>query len=326
MTTGQKVALALGTLSFSILLWRIDVSAVRSALLQVGWGMALVLGQEVLAHLMNALGWRFAFTREDAGAFTLGELIRLRVAGDAINYLTPTATIGGEVARAAMLSDGCGADVRAVSVIVAKSTQTLAQALFITAGLTLVAADWVGPTPIMSGLSWAIGTGVLIGMLIVFCGWPRWAGLASVIWQRTFGARVVEFIRGHPGRVALSTLMFVLGYSWGVFEAYWICRFLLIPVPIVIALAIEVLSITVDGILFMVPAKIGVQEGGKVVVFAALGLPMTVGFTFGVVRHVRELTWAGLGVLLCYAAVGRDGLVFWHAALGRTGRLTALWR
>jgi len=305
MTTGQKVALALGTLSFSILLWRIDVSAVRSALLQVGWGMALVLGQEVLAHLMNALGWRFAFTREDAGAFTLGELVRLRVAGDAINYLTPTATIG----------DGCGADVRAVSVIVAKSTQTLAQALFITAGLTLVAADWVGPTPIMSGLSWAIGTGVLIGMLIVFCGWPRWAGLASVIWQRTFGARVVEFIRGHPGRVALSTLMFVLGYSWGVFEAYWICRFLLIPVPIVIALAIEVLSITVDGILFMVPAKIGVQEGGKVVVFAALGLPMTVGFTFGVVR-----------VLLCYAAVGRDGLVFWHAALGRTGRLTALWR
>ena len=76
------------------------MNVVRAALLQVGWGLALVLGQEAIAHLLNALGWRFALAREDAGAFALGELIRLRVAGDAINYLTPTATIGGEVARA----------------------------------------------------------------------------------------------------------------------------------------------------------------------------------------------------------------------------------
>ena len=326
MTTSQKVLLALGTLSLGILVWRFDVNVVRSALLQVGWGMALVLGQETLAHLLNALGWRFAFAREDAGSFALGQLVRLRVAGDAINYLTPTATIGGEVARAAMLSDSRGTDVRAVSVIVAKSTQTLAQAFFITAGLALVATEWIALAPMTSVLPWAIGIGLSIAILIASRVRSRWAGLASAVWQRAFGARVVEFVRGHPGRVALSTLMFALGYAWGVFEAYWICRFLLMPVAIVTALAIEVLSITVDGILFMVPAKIGTQEGGKVAVFAALGLPATLGFAFGVVRHVRELIWAGLGVLLCCAAVGRDGLVFRRAARGSAGRPTALWR
>ncbi len=324
MTTGQKVLLGLGTLSLGILLWQIDVNVVRVALLQVGWGLALVLGQEVIAHLLNALGWRFAFAREDAGAFTLGELIRLRVAGDAVNYLTPTATLGGEVARAAMLSDSRTIDVRATSVIVAKSTQTLAQAFFVTAGLALVATQWISLAPTTSALPWALGVGLSIAILVGFGAWPRWAGLVSVVWRRGFGARAVEFVRGHPGRVTLSTLMFALGYAWGLFEAYWICRFLLIPVPIVTALAIEVLSITVDGILFMVPAKVGTQEGGKVAVFGALGLPATLGFAFGVVRHVRELVWAGLGVLLFYAAVGRDGLALRRAALDSTGRSAAL--
>jgi len=36
------------------------------------------------------------------------------------------------------------------------------------------------------------------------------------------------------------------------------------------------------------------------------------------------LVWAGLGVLLCYAAVGRDGMFVRRPALGSTGRPTAL--
>jgi uncharacterized membrane protein YbhN (UPF0104 family) len=121
---------------------------------------------------------------------------------------------------------------------------------------------------------------------------------------RNAARRLAEFLRDHPGRVVLSTFMFVLAYGWGCFEAYWICRFLGIPVSVFTALAIEVLSVTIDGILFMVPAKIGTQEGGKVAVFAALGLPASLGLAFGLVRHVRELSWAGIGMLL-YALSAR---------------------
>ena len=98
--------------------------------------------------------------------------------------------------------------------------------------------------------------------------------------------------------------MFALAYGWGAFEAYWICHFLGMPVPVLTAMAIEVLSIAVDGILFAVPAKIGTQEGGKVAVFAALGLPASLGLAFGLVRHARELSWAGIGMLL-YAMSAR---------------------
>src|SRR5438132_7086273 len=192
MTTAQKVLLGLGTLSLGILVWRVDVNVVRAALLQVGWGLALVLGQEAIAHLLNALGWRFAFPREDAGAFALGELIRLRVAGDAINYLTPTATIGGEVARAAMLSDSRTIDVRATSVIVAKSTQTLAQAFFVTAGLALVATQWIGSERLHWLLVAALAVGLAIAVVVTYTLKAR-GGMAAA-WRRTFGARLMAFV------------------------------------------------------------------------------------------------------------------------------------
>jgi len=321
MTLRHKVLLALGTASLGLLAWQIDADVVQSALVRMGWGMALIVGQESVAHLFNALAWRFAFAPGDARSFPLGELVRLRIAGDAINYLTPTGTLGGEVARAAMLGGARDPGVGAVSVIMAKSTQTLARALFITAGLLLVASEWRAAVP--AALPWMI-VGSLLLALASYTFRSRWRAGASWVWRRAFGARVVAFVRRHPQRVALSTVMFTLGYAWGVFEAYWICRLLGLTVPIAMAVAIEVLSITVDGLLFMVPAKIGVQEGGKVAVFAALGLPVTFGFAFGIARHVRELAWATIGLLLYYALIGRDGVFFRRGALGRARRPTAL--
>jgi hypothetical protein len=304
MTLGHRAVLPLlGLLGLAILVWRADTHAVRVAVLEVGWGIVLVVGQEVVAHLLNTLGWRFAFAREHVAALSFGELLRLRLAGDAINYLTPSATIAGEYARVAMLGDRLGADVRAASVVVAKSAQTLAQAVFIAAGLSLLGAGFVIAGPRRSLALWGLGLGLLLAMLLIYGSTAARLGPVRAF-LRNAARRLAEFLRDHPGRVVLSTFMFVLAYGWGSFEAYWICRFLGIPVPVFTALAIEVLSVTVDGILFMVPAKIGTQEGGKVAVFAALGLPASLGLAFGLVRHVRELSWAGIGMLL-YALSAR---------------------
>jgi len=304
MTLGHKAVLPLlGLLGLAILVWRADTHAVRVAVLEMGWGIVLVMGQEVVAHLLNTLGWRFAFARDHAAALPFCVLLRLRLAGDALNYLTPSATIAGEYARVAMLGDRLGADIRAASVVVAKSAQTLAQAVFMAAGLALLGAGFVIAGPRRSLALWGLGLGLLLAMLLIYGSTAvRLGPLRAFL--RNAARRLAEFLRDHPGRVMLSTFMFVLAYGWGSFEAYWICRFLGIPVPVFTALAIEVLSVTVDGILFVMPAKIGTQEGGKVAVFAALGLPASLGLAFGLVRHVRELSWAGIGMLL-YALSAR---------------------
>ncbi len=306
MKTFQKVVLAIGVATLGVLLWKLDPATISGLVLQVGWGMALIIPQEAAAHLLNALGWRFAFPAARAASFPLIELIKLRIAGDAINYLTPSATIAGEVTRTTMLNDSHGTEVRAASVLVAKCTQTLGQILFALTGLVVAAGGHLPVARRYATVIYGIASGfaLVLGTLALYelRARPRPGAEAEVAPTQTglraLGGWLRYFFRRHPGRFAVSTLLFLLGYAWGAFEAYWICYFLAVPVSVGTAMTIEVLSTTIDSILFIVPAKMGTQEGGKTAIFAALGLPPSSGFAFGVVRHVRELAWAGLGLVL----------------------------
>jgi hypothetical protein len=306
MKTLERSLLVIGIAMFGVLVWKMDAATVAGLILRVGWGMALILPQEAVAHVLNALGWRFAFAADRAGSFPLRELIRLRIAGDAINYLTPSGTIGGEIARTAMLNKAETAEVRTASVLVAKCTQTLGQVLFIVTGL-VVAVIGHFPTARRYGTVVYIaasGLGLALAGAAFYQLWVRYrhGAVAEPLSTRRGVHALAGWLRyffvRHPGRFVVSTLFFFLGYAWGTFEAYWICRFLGVPVSVGTAIAIETLSATLDSVLFMVPAKVGTQEGGKTAIFATLGLPSTAGLAFGIVRHVRELVWAGVGLLI----------------------------
>jgi hypothetical protein len=93
----------------------------------------------------------------------------------------------------------------------------------------------------------------------------------------------------------------MLGYSWGAAEIWLITRLLGMSLSPMTALSVEFLSNLVDSLSFMVPAKIGTQEAGKTAIFKGLGMDATAGFTVGLIRHAREILWAGAGLLL-YAA------------------------
>src|SRR5262249_3098174 len=127
----------------------------------------------------------------------------------------------------------------------------------------------------------------------------RGLGFARLIparWRRPGRELDAALGRLGPRRLAGSLACFVAGWTVGAVEIYVILLWLGDPVDWQTALAVETGSVLIDGILFFVPAKIGTQEGGKVVLFAALGLSPARGLTVGVVRRIRELTYAGLGL------------------------------
>lgn len=319
MKKAQSAVIGVAVAMLLALLWKVDARAVWTHASQVGWGLTLIIAQEIGAHVFNALGWRFAFYPRAAGAYSFLKLIHLRVSGDGVNYLTPSATIAGEFMRANWLGSEAGLEDRYSSVAVAKLTQGLGQALFVIVGLALLAD---GRIPLkhagaVRALAAAVGAGLIA--LALFAGWRARRPLSAISagaagetgteaphpsslgWRsalKAVPAQCLEFFRDHPGRLAASTCCFSLGFAWGAFEAYWICVFLGVPVSIKTAILIEVLSNMIDGMLFMVPAKIGTQEAGKTAIFTALALPPSAGFAFGVIRHIRELTWAAGGLAL----------------------------
>lgn len=302
----QRIVLVVAVLTFGYLLWRMNPADVFRQISQVGWGILLIVAQETMAHLYNAIGWRFCFDPADTSAYPMTELWRLRVVGDGVNYLTPSGTVAGEFIRALLLNESRSAEIRYASVTVAKVSQAVAQILFVFCG---VLAILLGVAPALLVYHRTLMTlavaifAVLVGFAC-FCLWlwPRLKdnqpteGRLAALGSMPYHA--LHYISRHPARFAFSLLFFAAGYSWGAFEGYWICRFLGAPVPVAIALVIEVFSNLIESILFMVPAKIGTQEGGKTAIFLALKLNPSTGLAFGLIRHLREFLWGGLGLIL----------------------------
>ena len=317
----SRLLLAAGVVLFGVLIYRIGPAAVWDNLRMIGWGFGLVLAQEGVSYLANTTAWRYAFP-PPRPTIPFRTLLAARLGGEAINNLTPTATIGGEVVRGRMLMGVVDTSAVWASIAIAKLMQTLAQMVFVFVGLVVIAQHTQLPTGFERGL--------LIGLVMITTGL-----LTGIIMQRrglfTAGARLgerfglrlperlgqqlqqldAEIARFYatPGAFALSVLCFFVGWCMGVVEVYIVLYFLDIGATVSRAMTIEVLSVAIDALFFFVPAKAGTQEGGKMVIFQILGLDPAKGLALGIVRRLRELSWSmvGLVVLARHQARRRAG-------------------
>lgn len=304
MKTLERVITAAACAGLAWALWRFDLGAVWRQVSVVGWGFALIIPFQLFDQMINALGWRMSFAAPDARRVPFRRLVMVRVAGDGVNYLTPSASVAGEFIRPLMLGDALDADARNTSVVVAKFGQALGQAIFILVGMLLVLRgklDFLTPAQKAAGFGMAglNMTFVAVALLVL----TRPAAPGARFWQAdgAFGpvrALMRRYLRAHPLRFSAAAFFFMLGYAWGALEVLLICRFMGLALPLLTALAVEILSSAIDAIMFMVPGKLGTQELGKVLIFRGLGYAAEQGLAFGLIRHVREVAWAGAGFAL----------------------------
>ena len=140
LRVAERLVLASGIVLFFILLARLGVDNVLANLRLVGWGILLIIAAEILAFIPNTLGWRAVFPA-GGRAPSFRQLLLARIAGDGANYLTPTATMGGEFVRVRMLQGQAPVASLVASVMVAKLTQTMALLVFVVCGLLIFADD-----------------------------------------------------------------------------------------------------------------------------------------------------------------------------------------
>jgi hypothetical protein len=192
-------------------------------------------------------------------------------------------------------------------------TQFLAQIVFVVSGAP-VALLFVRSPGLRLGLELFCGALIVLSAGVVTLAWFR-GGLSSLErgllrirrfreWWASGGQRwrqliadAVGSLRRHPGNMALSIGAALLGWQAGVIETFLILRLLEAPVSWLQAYAIEVLSVAIEGALFFVPAKMGTQEGGKVLIFVTMGLDPSKGLALGFIRRLREFAWAIIGLV-----------------------------
>jgi putative membrane protein len=309
MVTVRLILLALGLALLAYLVAVTGPETLLASIQSLSWGLLVVVAFPfALVTTLDTLGWRFAFQRDLASFPTL---LSVRLAGEAFNATTPTASVGGEPVKAYLLRPRVPLAEGLASVIVAKTTSALAQGLFLVAGIALALTTLPLASPLLKGMTWlaaveavALGGFVLVqqkgcfgGGLKVFRGLGLTWGKHREEHASHLDRSLSDFYKNHRGRLTLSLLFHFGGWVVGSLEVYLILHFMGISVSLITALVIEAFAAAIKFAAFLIPAGLGALEGGNMAVFAAFGLGVGVGLSVTLVRRVRELTWVAAGLV-----------------------------
>jgi putative membrane protein len=314
----RAALLSAGAALFALLVWEIGPRAIATSFTRLGWTLLIVLVFPFgVITTFDTLGWRYAFRRDRVSFWALA---RARMAGEAVNGTTPTGSVGGEAVKAWLIRDRVPFRESLPSVIVAKTTITIAQGLFLLFGIVVAWSTLGGEA------AWLLqAMGALLGLEVLAVAGFVYAQVAGVL---AGGGRMLErigvvgpahlglplrridralslFYRRQRARLALSIGFHFLGWLTSAAETWFILWLLGVPVSPATAVIIEACGTAVRFVTFFVPAHLGVLEGGNVAVFLALGLDPAAGLSAILTRRVREAAWIGLGFVVLRAPARR---------------------
>lgn len=311
----RGLLLLLGLILLGVLLGTIDVRPVLHQVQSLSWGLLLLLLPCGLTQILDTFGWRYAFRRCLLPFFTL---LPVRLAGKAFNTTSLTGTLGGEPVKVYLLYPRVSVKEGAASVVIDKTTALLAQISVLLLGIVCSLLVVPAGSPLLRwmvvlallGLS-AIGGFVAAQRRGLFSRSLKTLNRLGFSWHRGIEAAqgldetIAAFYATHRSRLALSYLFHLLGSLVGILEVYMILRLLGLPVSLTTAIVIEAFSAAIKAAGFLIPGAIGVEEGGNVAVFLAVGLTAEMALSFSVVRRLRELIVVVAG-LVALAVARRD--------------------
>ncbi|HLZ35703.1 MAG TPA: flippase-like domain-containing protein, partial [Nitrospira sp.] len=134
----RLLLLVVGLLTLTILVWHIGLGNIYDAATQLGpAALAVILIPSILMYVVEAYGWKITLG-PSAREVPFWRVLAIRTAGEVVNMTTPTAYVGGEPLKAYLLQKHRVPMVEGLaSVVIAKTTMTIAQVLFILIGIAL---------------------------------------------------------------------------------------------------------------------------------------------------------------------------------------------
>jgi putative membrane protein len=289
---------------------------VTGALATAGWGLLVVTAFHLIPMLVNTVAWRHLFQPENR--LSTRKLLIARWVGESVNSLLPVAQVGGELVKARwIMPHGIAGRIAGASVVVDLTVTVLTQIIFTVIGLMLLILH-LGRNDIII----PIVTGVIIISLLLagfyiaqrkgmfekaaylvekIAGGREWLNVSGG--AATLDKAIHDMYR-HRGLLAAASTWRLLGWMLGTGEVWLIMYCLGAPVTLMEALLLESLGQAVRAAGFIIPASLGVQEGGFLLLGTALGIPPHTALALSLGKRVRELL------------LGLPGLALWQIRSG----------
>jgi putative membrane protein len=294
-----------GAALFTALLIHQGVGQVLDAFATGKWGILGVVVFHLIPLFLDAISWWVLFPRSDR--LPLRQLFWMRWIGESISALVPSAAIGGDIVRARLAAiHGASLPVAAGTVLVDITLGIFVQAGFTLLGLVLLVTatgknSFVGPTLVgivvalfaFAGFYFVQRLGIfrfLARIISRLAGSSDWQSLVQGGDTLDRTVRSLYARRGAVFACCACTMASLVAGSGEIWLALW---FLDLPDSFLNALILQSMVLTIRSAAFAVPAGLGVQEGGYLVVGSLLGISGDGAFALSLVWRAREI---GLGI------------------------------
>jgi len=308
MTIIARLGLAIGLLLLiGLIIWQ-GATDVFTLLLTTGWSL-LWLPLIWFPNLLPATqGWRLLFSNDRP---TFIHALLAMWMGRAVNNLVPTATIGGEIVKARLISSWGVSGINAIaSVVVDKAMQALSVAIW---GLVGVSTLLIYSTDDELALYATIGFVILLCCAIGFLIVQR-LGMLGILatlggkliktdyWQGvTFSAKEIDAvildIYRHKLRIIFAVSLKTLSLILQTGEVWLACYLLGHPIGLLEAVLLKSLTTTLSDIAFIIPNAYGIQEGAYILIGAIIGLPADISLAVSLAVRIRDIVFDPAGLL-----------------------------
>jgi putative membrane protein len=319
-TTDQRrrirtiATLAVGALLLLLVVSYAGVAPVLERVRAMGWAAPVLLLPYLIINTLDTMAWRRALPAEAAARVPFLAQYLARIAGEAVNSVTPTAAVGGEPVKAQLLRAwGVPGPEAVASVVIAKTALTLSQIAFILLGVPVLAARF--GRPMLGAVSFAVlvALAFLFGRFLV--GVQR-RGLVHAAWRRlvrwfprsrtvarlgeraaAIDERLGDFYRIEQHAFRTATLWHFTAWLLGVVEVWIIMQLIGAPVSWLDALILESLGQPIRAVALFIPGGLGVQELGGVALCHLLGIGDAPAVTLWLLKRARELFFDAVGIV-----------------------------
>ncbi|WP_322029005.1 lysylphosphatidylglycerol synthase domain-containing protein [Paraburkholderia sp. J76] len=311
-----RIAALIGLAIAVWLVWREHPATVLQLLRGAGMGLVLAAAVHIFPMCANAWDWRTLIRAAQRPSFAV--MLKIVWIRESINGLLPVARVGGELVSFRLLGRAGVRPPVAVASLVADMQLTLiSQVLF-----ALVAAGYLlehsssDTARFVGRLAWGLAGFIPLLVLFALVQHARPFERAARTLNRVTSGKVVDLV-GKSARVDLSLKLIwrqtgvvvryvliwqtlqCLGYA---LEIWIALRVLGTDATFMQAFVIEALIQMLSSIAFLVPAGLGVQEGGFVVIGGVLGFDAPTCLALAGARRVRDLLFYLPGLLAWQAA------------------------
>lgn len=317
----KNIFFILGALALGIMVYSIGLNNIWRDMKQTGWWYIPIIGMWIFVYIINTMSLYIILRdgSEETKKIGFFRLFKLTISGFAINYITPFGLMGGEPYKIIELQPDLGIQKSTSSVLLGTMMRIVAHFIFWMVSIPLL----IFLVPVLSD-SVEVGIMITTGTTFLLLLWAYriytrgGVDRALIISSRLpfIGKKIKAYRTNNQEKISqmdelISDLYknrkrdFFLSLSFEFIARILVCVEVILmmqaikqPITFGESVLIESLQSLISNLFFFMPMQMGAREGGFVIVYGMLSIPLAYGVFVSICKRIRELFWTLIGVVL----------------------------